>query len=87
MEAKEVANELRCLAEKLERLADSLGDSDKKEEPKIEFVDLRKKLAEKSRAGFTSDIKEILKKHGSDKLSELDQKEYEAVLQEVEALS
>lgn len=87
MEQKEVANELRCLAEKLERLADSLGESDKKEEPKIEFIDLRKKLAEKSRAGFTSEIKEILKKHGSDKLSELDSNEYEAVLQEVEALS
>ena len=90
MAKKTTAEELRDLAEKLNKIADSLSSDDKPEEaPKEEIllVDVRKKLAEKSRAGFTDQIKEIIQKHGANKLSDLDVKEYEAVLQEVEVLS
>ena len=42
--------------------------------------------AEKSRAGFTAEVKAIITKHGADKLSAIKPEEYAAVLAEVEVL-
>lgn len=52
----------------------------------IKRSDVRAVLAEKSRAGFTKEVKELLVKHGADKLSGIDASEYEALLAEVEVL-
>ncbi|WP_018659201.1 hypothetical protein [Allofustis seminis] len=52
----------------------------------IEIEEVRHTLANKSRAGFTEDIKALLKKYGSDKLSQVDPKDYESLLKDVEAL-
>ena len=43
-------------------------------------------LADKSRRGYTAQIRLLLQKHGADKLSEIDPKEYKALLAEVEVL-
>ena len=43
-------------------------------------------LADKSRVGFTADVRELLVKHGAAKLSEIDPKEYAALLAEAEVL-
>ena len=61
--------------------------SEKKEEKTISFTDLRARLAEKSRDGFTADIKAILLKYGAEKLSAIQPSNYENVLNEVEALT
>ena len=53
----------------------------------LSFTDLRAKLAEKSREGFTAEIKAILNSHGAEKLSAIQPADYETVLKEVEALS
>ena len=53
----------------------------------LSFTDLRAKLAEKSREGFTAEIKAILNSYGVEKLSAIQPEDYEAVLTEVEALS
>ena len=58
-----------------------------KSETPLSFTDLRAKLTEKSREGFTAEIKEILISHGAEKLSALQPSDYETVLKEVEALS
>ena len=50
------------------------------------FTEVRTFLAEKSRAGHTAEVKKILAAHGADKLSELDQAEYAAVMAEAEVL-
>lgn len=42
--------------------------------------------ADKSRKGFTADVKAILTKHGADKLSEVNPAEYKALLAEVKVL-
>lgn len=42
--------------------------------------------AEKSRAGFTAEVKAIITKHGADKLSAINPEEYAAVLTDVEVL-
>ena len=54
-------------------------------EPKtISFEDLRAALANKARAGFTTEVKALIKKHGAAKLSDIDPSKYEAVLAEAE---
>ena len=52
----------------------------------MSLTEVRAVLAEKSRAGFTKEVKELLIKHGADKLSEINPTEYEALLAEVEVL-
>jgi len=47
---------------------------------------VRAVLAEKSRAGHTAKVRELLEKHGASKLSEIDPKEYAALLAEAEVL-
>ena len=84
MEQKQIADELRSLAKKLISLADGLvGDAPAAE---LSYTDVRKVLADKSRAGNTSKIKELLIAHGAEKLSEIDPKEYAALVREVEVL-
>lgn len=48
--------------------------------------EVRAVCAEKSRAGFTAEVKAIITKHGADKLSAIKPEEYAAVLAEVEVL-
>ena len=43
-------------------------------------------LAEKSRKGYTSQIRALLQKYGAAKLSGVDPANYEALLQDVEGL-
>lgn len=56
------------------------------EEKVLTLEEVRAVLAEKSRAGFTVQIREILVKHGAEKLSAVNPLEYEALLKEVEVL-
>jgi hypothetical protein len=48
---------------------------------------VRKVLAERSRAGYTAQIRELLHKYGASKLSAVDPKDYEALLFDVEGLN
>ena len=52
----------------------------------VDFIQLRKRLSEISRTGHTEEIKELLLKHGAEKLSELNESDYATVLAEAEAL-
>ena len=60
-----------------------------KQEPEkkpLTLEEVRAVLAEKSRAGHTEEVRELLNKHGADKLSEIDPAEYAALLAEAEVL-
>ena len=60
-----------------------------KAEPEVKaptLEEVRAVLAEKSRAGHTAKVKELLEKHGAPKLSGIDPAEYPALLAEVEVL-
>ena len=85
MAKKTEADELRALAKNLLSVADSL-DGQAETEKEISYTDVRAILAEKSRAGHTAKIKEILISHGAEKLSAIDPGEYAALLREVEVL-
>ena len=56
------------------------------QKPALTLEQVRAVLAEKSRAGHTAAIRALLQKYGASKLSGIDPKHYEALLQEVEAL-
>ncbi len=56
------------------------------EEKPLTLEEVRAVLAEKSRFGHTEEVRELLAKHGADKLSEIDPAEYAALLAEAEVL-
>ena len=58
----------------------------KQNEKTYEIEDVRKILADKSRLGYTTKIRELLEKHGATKLSEIDPSKYKALLVDVEKL-
>ena len=48
--------------------------------------EVRAKLAEKSQAGLTAQVREIIQKYGGSKLSEVDPKHYADMLKDAEVL-
>ena len=61
------------------------------ETPKAEvkppsLADVRAVLADKSRNGYTSDVKALLIKYGAEKLSDISPSDYEALLAEVKVI-
>ena len=55
-------------------------------EPEIPLEKVRGILAEKSRYGHTAEVRAIIKKFGADRLSDIDPKDYAAVLKEAQVL-
>ena len=78
------ADELRNAAQTLLTLADKMTPPSTPQPIKLEQV--RAVLAEKSRDGHTAKIRELLEKHGSTKLSEIDPAKYQTLLTEAENL-
>lgn len=56
-------------------------------EPVLTLEAVRAVLAEKSRAGFTAQIRSLLQKYGASKLSEIDPTRYGGLLADVEGLN
>lgn len=56
-------------------------------EPVLTLEAVRAVLAEKSRAGFTAQIRSLLQKYGADRLSGVDTENYKALLADVEGLT
>ncbi|WP_100065013.1 hypothetical protein [Miniphocaeibacter massiliensis] len=52
----------------------------------ITLEDVRRVLADKSRAGYTEKIRELLQKYGAKKLSQIDEKHFSALLKDAEDL-
>ena len=53
---------------------------------KYSLEEVRKVLAAKSGAGFTAEVRELLKKHGADKLSGVAEAEYPEIIREAEVI-
>lgn len=52
----------------------------------LSLTDVRAVLADKSRNGYTSDVKALLIKYGAEKLSDINPADYEALLAEVKVI-
>lgn len=57
------------------------------EKTELKLENVRAVLAERSRAGYTAQIRELLHKYGASKLSAVDPKDYEALLFDAEGLN
>ena len=55
-------------------------------EPVLKVEDVRAVLAEKSRKGYTAQIRSLLLKYGADKLSQIDPSNFKALLADAEVL-
>lgn len=89
----EVKEDAENLAASIGTLLDALESDEELEEVKTneeektyELEEVRKILADKSRAGYTAQIRDLLQKHGAKKLSEMEPKNYRALLDDVEKL-
>ena len=56
-------------------------------EPQLAFEDVRAILAAKSRDGFTTQIRALLQKYGSQKLSKIDPVNYKSLVEDAEGLT
>lgn len=52
----------------------------------VKLEDVRAVLAEKSQAGMTAGVREVIQKYGATKLSEIDPKHYSDILKDAEGL-
>lgn len=83
-----LVDEIKSCVETLIGISDELTKmfSSAAKEKQLTLEEVRAVCAEKSRLGFTDDVKAIIEKHGADKLSDIDPSKYESVLKEVEVL-
>lgn len=90
--SNDVAEEMTATKESEEKVKTGKTTTKKKavkaepEEKPLSLEEVRAVLAEKSRAGYTAEVKELLNKHGADKLSEINPSEYAALLADAEVL-
>ena len=88
-ELSQILDEMVSCGENLIQTAKALKDifsSTEEEKKSVSLEDIRAVLAEKSRRGFTEEVKEIILKHGADRLSGIDPSEYESLLSEAEVI-
>ena len=79
----EVAN---TLAEMFSTTADEARDVAVPAEPVLTLEQVRAVLADKSRMGFTAEIRALLQKYGAAKLSGIDPAHYKALVADAEVL-
>lgn len=92
----EIINALRDVASSINSIADDLTDmfSYSSKIPEIapapekamSLEEVRAILADKSRDGFTAQIRDLLQKYGASKLSEIDPANYKALVADAEVL-
>lgn len=56
------------------------------QKPALTLEQVRAVLSEKSRAGYTAGVRELLQKYGASKLSQVDPSNYEALLRDAEVI-
>ena len=88
-------DELRAAAVAINDVASQLaekfggGNTEKPtttDEPVLTLEEVRAVLAEKSRNGYTAEVRSLLQKYGADKLSGIDPVQYKALLADAEVL-
>ena len=98
-ELSQAIDELRRCGDALIGIADSLrglfsgNDAEAETQPTVEAAkpaltleQVRAALAEKSRGGYTAQVRELLVKHGAAKLSDIAPAEYLALMADAEGL-
>ena len=69
------------------KAADTGKDTGKAEEPvKPTLKDVRSLMVEKSRQGFTEEVRALVRKYGADRLSDVDPSDYPLLMADAEVL-
>ena len=95
--AQQIGNDLACLAASIAEIAEEIKamynfahDSDEAYDepvlPKATLEEVRGILADKASCGFREAVQTLLKKHGANRLSDIDPSEYDALINEARAL-
>ena len=90
--ANEMANCTKTLLRIVEALENEMNNSTAEPEKVIperkalSFEEVRKTAADKSRQGFTDEVRSLIQKYGADKLSGIDAAQYEVFLKELEVI-
>ena len=95
----DVVEDMRSLADSIQAVAEAVAlnahedsslpektEPPKKEVPKITLEQLRTRLGEISRAGYTSGVQGLIQRYGVTHLSKIDPKDYTALLHDAEDL-
>jgi len=93
----DIVSEMSSLAESIKTYAESIETGDeiqsteakekpKKEIEKVTLEQVRAVLAEKSRSGHASEVRELLLKNGANKLSDISPEKYADLLADAEVL-
>lgn len=92
-ELRDIASSINSIANWLTEAFSGNGEAEPettpepvKEEPTLTLEAVRAILANKSRDGFTAQIRELLQKYGASKLSEVDPAKYKALVADAEVL-
>lgn len=83
---KELLNVLNRIADALHAPKPASVTPTQPDQPKLSLEEVRAILAEKSRAGFTAQIQQLLEKYGASRLSKIDPANYQALIKDVEEL-
>ena len=76
-------NDMRTLTNTLEKIVqlENCKEDNNKEEKILTLEEVRAVLAQKSKEGFTDKVRELINYYGCHKLSEIDSKYYEEILE------
>lgn len=92
-ELRDIASSINSIANWLTEAFSGNGEAEPetttepvKAEPALTLEAVRAILANKSRDGFTAQIRELLQKYGASKLSEVDPAKYKALVADAEVL-
>ena len=85
-ELRKCVTTINEIVDGLESAFSSSTEKPKEEKKSVTLEEVRSVLAEKSRAGKTAEVKELLTKFGVNKLSELDASKYDELLKETEGI-
>lgn len=88
---KNLIDDMKALTNTLEKITQlentreaNYEKNNNKEEKFITLEEVRAVLAQKSKEGFTDKVRDLINYYGCHKLSEIDSKYYEEILQKVE---
>lgn len=81
----EVANQLSDKKSLEMKEASSVAE-EKVSEKKLTLEDVRKAAADKSRQGYTEEVRKLIQKFDASKLSEVDAEKYPALMKDLEAV-
>ena len=82
----DVVEKLIALAASIYAVCEKEPEEPKPEKPTVTLEQVRAVLAEKSQQGFTVEVKNLIRKYGAEKLSEISPDRFPEMLKEAEAI-